>query len=119
MNRINRTIAALDRRHAAEKQRITRALRRLPRRGPVSVSRALDVAQDIILAGDRTLRKRESDTRTDRARRILIGAKIPRDTAEIYKTQARKEGVSMYRWAVNAFQIYYTLGEVGEHENGC
>ena len=109
MNRIDRTIVALNRRHVAEKRRISGALRRLPRRGHVPVSRALDVAQEIILAGDRTLRKRESDTRTDRARRILIGAKIPRDVADLYKTQAQEEQISIYRWAVNAFGVYYAL----------
>lgn len=81
------------------------------------VSRALNVAQEIILAGDRTLRKRDSDTHNERERRATVGARVPRETAERYKAQAQKEGISMYRWSVNAFEIYYTMGEVKEHEN--
>lgn len=116
MKRIDRVIAALKRRHAEERQRITKALRQLNRRGPVSVSRALNVAQEIILAGDRTLRKRDSDGNTERARCVTVGARVPRETAERYKAQAQKEDISMYRWSVNAFEVYYALGEVREHE---
>ena len=106
MKKTERILAALDRRHAAEKRRISLALRRLPRRGPVPVSRALDVAQEIILAGDRTLRKRESDDRTERARRILVGARVPLGKAWFYRNCADYLGVSMYRFVCNALEAY-------------
>lgn len=51
-------------------------------------------------------RKRSSDRRTQRERRVLIGATVPLDLADKIRTAAARRGISVYRWCVKAFKAY-------------
>ncbi|MBE6973342.1 MAG: hypothetical protein E7440_05625 [Ruminococcaceae bacterium] len=60
---------------------------------------------DISLAIQRTRKRRESDARTDGARRKLVGARLPLEDAERCRKCAELEGVSLYRFVVRALQV--------------
>ena len=100
MNKYERTAEAISRRPQAEQEKIRRAILSLREERFTSRQRALDVACDIVLAGDRTLRKRNSDDATDRRRRILIGARVPREFAERCREEAETRGLSLYAWVI-------------------
>lgn len=82
-----------------EKARIHAALDLLPADSPAR--------EELMKALGRNDLKRSSDRRTDAARRILVGARIPRWEAEQYRAQAMNEGRSFYRWCSAAFRYYY------------
>lgn len=56
----------------------------------------------VILAMERSGRRKASDRRTDSARRKLVGARIPVEDAERCAKCAQLEGVSLYRFVVRA-----------------
>ena len=55
----------------------------------------------------RTVRKARSDAQTDSARRILVGARVPRERAEQYRECAAVHGLSLYRFIYNALEREY------------
>ena len=55
----------------------------------------------------RASRKADSDARTDHARRILVGARLPRQTAQRYRECAAGHGLSLYRFVCNALEREY------------
>ena len=55
----------------------------------------------------RASRRADSDARTDQARRLLVGARVPRETAERYRRCAGEEGLSLYRFVCNALEREY------------
>jgi len=57
--------------------------------------------EDLVLAMERTRRKRASDRATDSRRRVLVGARVPRALAERVKDAARNKDVSVYRFIVD------------------
>lgn len=60
---------------------------------------------DILLiarASARHLRRRASDAATDGDRRMLVGARVPRSLAMRCRAAADAEGISLYRWTMNA-----------------
>lgn len=97
-----RIMAAVEQLPAEERRAAKRALLRLDGRGPVSKSRAIEAAGDIIRAAARGHAKRASDRETDRRRRVLVGARVPRELAQRYQAAAAAQGVSLYAWAVAA-----------------
>ena len=52
----------------------------------------------------REQRKKESDKRTDAQRRILVGARVPRELAERCRAKAKAQGKSLYRFTVDALE---------------
>lgn len=52
----------------------------------------------------RASQRADSDAKTDRARRILVGARLPRETAEKYRECAAAHGLSLYRFVCNALE---------------
>lgn len=52
----------------------------------------------------RTCRRAESDAKTDAARRVLVGARIPRALYAKVKKRANKRGVSVYRLMVDMIE---------------
>lgn len=104
MEKVERVLEALERRSAPERRRISRALLSVRGKGTAVEALTLDVAGEIILAGDRTLRKRASDQRTDAARRVLVGARVPVAFAEECSRRAQEKGVSLYRFVVDALE---------------
>lgn len=51
-------------------------------------------------------RKKESDARTQRERRVLIGASVPLAFAERIRSAAARRGQSLYRWCRDAFESH-------------
>lgn len=59
---------------------------------------------DIPAARGRAVARRESDRRTDANRRILVGARVPRELYERVRKCAGFLGVSLYRFVVVALE---------------
>jgi hypothetical protein len=104
MTKTERVSAALE--HVSERERaeIIRAVNRINQGRNIDEYLALSVVADVILARERTRRKRQSDRRTDKARRVLVGARVPRAFAERCKQEAFIRGVSLYAWVVWALE---------------
>ena len=64
----------------------------------------VDQLVDMAIARARTDRKRDSDAQTDRKRRQLVGARLPRHQAERCRACARLEGESVYRFVCSALE---------------
>lgn len=98
LNRAARSIPYLS---ADEEIAMVAALKCLGRlKGPVCEME--ERLADISLAIQRTRKRRESDARTDGARRKLVGARLPLADAERCTACAALEGVSLYRFVVRA-----------------
>lgn len=111
-----RIVEALDRLPAEERRAAKRALLRLggdglAGRGTVPKVRAVEAAGDIIRAAARGHGKRASDRETDRRRRVLVGARVPREQATRYQDAAAGAGVSLYRWVLDALNDAATRAE--------
>lgn len=63
-----------------------------------------ELIETLIIAGSRAVGKRLSDRRTDKNRRTLVGARVPRDLADQCKAEAERRGMSVYRWVVWALE---------------
>lgn len=74
----------------------------LPERDAERVAEAI---QNIAKAARRDAKKRQSDERTDKVRRVLVGARIPRKEAERCRSCARNMGESMYKFAFTALLL--------------
>jgi hypothetical protein len=59
---------------------------------------------EIAVERDRANRKRASDRETDRRRRVLVGAHVPRKLAQRARDTARARGISMYRLMVDMLE---------------
>lgn len=57
--------------------------------------------------GRRARQRRESDQRTDHERRLLVGPRLPRETAERYRAAAQARHLSLYSWAAQALAAQY------------
>ena len=97
-------IRALSQLPADQRRAATHALYRLKGSGPVLRSRALEIVGDMIRAQARTSGRRRSDARTDAERRILIGARVPREDADRFRQAASRSGQSLYAWVRGALE---------------
>lgn len=61
----------------------------------------------ILIASRRKQQRRESDRRTDHERRLLVGPRLPRETAEKYRAAAEARHLSLYAWASMAMAAQY------------
>ena len=61
----------------------------------------------LVLARRRTQQRRDSDRETDVQRRLLVGARLPRETAERYRACAKEHGLSLYAFAAAALEREY------------
>lgn len=61
----------------------------------------------VLTAARRHDQRRESDRATDSARRLTIGARLPREVAERYRAAARATGLSLYSWVWQACEEKY------------
>ena len=75
-----------------------------------------DLVLRLCLARRRADQRWRSDMTTDRARRLLVGARVPRRTAEKYRKCAAAHGLSLYRFAVEALEREYQ--HLRSHEVG-
>lgn len=62
---------------------------------------------NVLTAARRHDQRRESDRATDTARRLTIGARLPREVAERYRAAARAAGLSLYSWVWGACEERY------------
>lgn len=69
--------------------------------GSVGLSQGL---RALMLARRRDYAKALSDSETDRSRRLLVGARLPRETAERYRQCAREHGQSLYAFCSSALE---------------
>lgn len=70
--------------------------------------RALDAGRDDLVASlIRARRRRAQKQDSDVGSRILVGARIHRQTAERYRSCARKRGISLYRFVCSALEREY------------
>lgn len=104
MTKTERVSAALEHVSARERSEIVRAIDRIKPDRELDEYLALSVVADVILAQERTRRKRQSDRRTDRARRTLVGARVPRAFADRCRAEASLRGMSLYAWVVWALE---------------
>ena len=91
------------------KQRIQRAMEHRSKAEAKKLRIALDTTinkwplEEAILAGEATLKKRITDKRAEGNRRT-VGARVSIDMYNRYKASANRQHISMYRWAINAFE---------------
>lgn len=103
-----------DEREAA-KTAIYRVMGRRQIPGPV----ALAALGKIIDATARGARRRRIDRAGDAARRVLVGARVRRDRAEVYRAAAARQGVSLYAWTVAALDAAAADNENNENNEAA
>lgn len=105
---LDRILVALGRLPIEEQRAARQAMLRLGmgrgKRGTVPRSRAIECAGEIIKTAARGHAKRASDHETDHARRVLVGARVPRAEADRYRAAAAAAGLSLYAWTRAALQ---------------
>lgn len=70
--------------------------------------RLLDLGQHDLVAGViRAKRRRKQLLEADDNCRLLVGARVHRQTAERYRMCAREHGLSLYRFVCNALEREY------------
>lgn len=101
--KLKRAMLSVGRMSADEKRALLAALECLREmRGPVR--KMEECLADIGIAMQRTIRRRESDAVTDKARRKTVGARLPLAEAERCARCAAFLEVSMYRFVVDALE---------------
>ena len=78
----------------------------------------VDQLVDMAIARARTDRKRDSDAQTDRKRRQLVGARLPKHQAERCRACARLEGESVYRFVCSALERACSEVEARHRQQG-
>lgn len=66
----------------------------------------MDAVKTLLTAG----RERKQQRASDGKRRLLVGPRLPRETAERYREAAAAKGQSLYQWAADALEAYYKGG---------
>lgn len=61
----------------------------------------------LLTAPRRAMQRRRSDQVTDARRRSLAGARLPRETVQQYRQEAKRRGLSMYAWIAEALEAHY------------
>lgn len=105
--RYNYLLRARDRLLQPERGAADKAIGMIREKRRVSQLRALDALSLVIRASARGSRKRPQDRANDAAARTLVGARIPRETADRYREAAAAEGISLYRWVCTALEKHY------------
>lgn len=105
--RYNYLLRARDRLLQPERGAADRAIGMIREKRRVSQMRALDALSLVIRASARGTHKRAKDRANDAAARTLVGARIPRETADRYREAAAAEGISLYRWVCTALENHY------------
>lgn len=97
-----------------ERQAAQAALIRITGRRQIPGTVALTALSQIIDATARGARRRRIDRAGDAARRVLVGARVRRDRAEVYRAAAARQGVSLYAWTVQALDAAADAAAAGE-----
>lgn len=94
-----------------ERQAAQAALIRITGRRQIPGTVALAALSQIVDATARGARRRRIDRAGDAARRVLIGARVRRDRAEIYRAAAAHRHQSLYAWVVAALDAAAAAAE--------
>lgn len=78
---------------------------------------AVDILVPLLNAGKRTRMRRRSDKQTDGRRRVLVGARVPREFAQACRKEANERGVSLYAWVVMALREALCAGQWEETDD--
>lgn len=100
-----------------ERQAAQAALIRITGRRQIPGPVALAALGKIIDATARGARRRRIDRAGDAARRVLVGARVRRDRAEVYRAAAARQGVSLYAWTVAALDAAADADADADNEN--
>lgn len=92
---------------ASERRAAEGAMGALHGKGSVSKTRARQIIGGLIVAQARAQDKRAANRLTDDYSRVLVGARIPRETAAKYHQAAATQGLSVYRWVCDALAAHY------------
>ena len=65
------------------------------------------LVMDLCFARRRAAQRAASDRQTDKDRRLLVGARVPREKAERYRKKAKASGRSLYRFVLDALEREY------------
>lgn len=87
-----------DERKAVTSAAVAFSVPQIPRRT------ALRKLERIVYSIHRTEERRKSDRETDRRRRLLVGARVPRDLGEKYREMAAARGMSLNKWVALALE---------------
>ena len=102
--KLKRAVLSVGRMSADEKRALLAALECLKEmEGPVR--KMEECLADIGLAMQRTRSRRESDAKTDKARRVTVGARVRVEDAKRYRECAQYLGLSLYRFVVLALDL--------------
>lgn len=93
----------------AAKTAICRIMGRRKVPGPTAMAAVIR----IIEATARGARRRRVDRAGDAARRVLIGARVRRDRAEVYRNAAARRRQSLYAWTVAALDAAAAQNDEG------
>lgn len=106
---INRLVNLVGDLPVDERKAALDALRYLQeRKGTINHVDGLRLLLDVYMARARSEQRRSSDRVTDRKRRTLIGARVPRKMADDCRRAAFDEGLSLNAWVTKA--LYMGLG---------
>lgn len=111
MTRTERAVVALQALPKATRQHLGEVWKQTPPTGR-------EALVDLILNLDRQRRRSESDARTDRERRVLIGARLPRDVVGRYRLAADRCGQSLYAWVADALAAHAARTSPQNHGEG-
>lgn len=75
------------------------ATREMP---PAARQAAAAAAAKLAVSLGRRRAKARANKHSDQISRVLVGARVPRDRAQLYADAAQSAGVSLYRWVVSA-----------------
>ncbi len=99
-NRIEEAVSLMN---LSEREAMLDALRLARRCGGLRES-VEEAILKIALGRLRDFDRSRSDRRTDHTRRVLVGVRVPRERAKEYQASAAAQGVSLYRWVLDAFE---------------
>lgn len=89
---------------APQRRAVLEEILRIEGQPEIKPGQAIQAIAKIAAAAARTTRKRASDRQTDRARRVLVGARLPRKVAEMAEYCAAAREISLYAWVSDAIK---------------
>lgn len=104
MEEIEPILDALGKYPPLEREKIRKIMLSLRDKDTLEANEALELVCACVLAGGRSLSKRQSDAKTDPPRRVLVGARVKRKFGEQCKAAAQARGISLYAWVCEALE---------------
>lgn len=110
MTKIEKTISIINRLPKEERERVKQAFFRIKKhRAHLGEWDALGALCDVVIAWERSQRKKAQSLESDHRTRRTLGARVPIDLYERAKHDAESRGVSLYRWILSAYEMALVL----------